>query len=341
MDDTTVFRAVRCYGYDPVRVLPSQAGYRNEIHPVCLRDGRLIAIILYKNEPDIVRTIRRANRVSCFMAEQGMPVRRALDNRILRLRLPGRDRYAAIYNYLPGRTIVWEAYTQKHLKLLGKTMADMHTVLQRCDRVALPLVTDVYVQILGRMERYFSDPQVISALRAKLQLAVNSEVLQVHRELLAACGRLPGRQVLHMDFVRSNVLFDDDPAAEHGIAVTGILDFEKTASGHPVFDIARTLAFLSIDCKYKTPTQVRKYFLESGYHKRGGQSLSRQELHLLNRLLEMFLLYDFYKFLRHNPYESLHHNEHFVRTRNFLATRGMIEDCAKSHKLVHDSVSIG
>jgi Ser/Thr protein kinase RdoA (MazF antagonist) len=46
----------------------------------------------------------------------------------------------------------------------------------------------------------------------------------------------------------------------NNLAITGIIDFEKTAAGPRIFDIARTLAFLLVDCKAKTPAQVTNYF---------------------------------------------------------------------------------
>jgi Ser/Thr protein kinase RdoA (MazF antagonist) len=114
--------------------------------------------------------------------------------------------------------------------------------------------------------------------------------------------------------VRGNILFDDQAR------ITGVLDFEKTAWGHPALDIARTLAFLLVDCKYKSEDKTRKYFLISGYNKRG-PARTPGSSPLLEKLITTFLLHDFYKFLRHNPYESLRNNEHFVRTRDLLVQR--------------------
>ncbi len=117
----------------------------------------------------------------------------------------------------------------------------------------------------------------------------------------------------------------------NNVTVTGILDFEKTAYGHPLFDIARSLAFLLIDCKYKDAAKIRKYFLQSGYAKRGQTTLPLINLHtrdtsvsLLEQLIDLFLLHDFYKFLLHNPYESLARNEHYQRTEQLLLERGLI-----------------
>ncbi len=76
--------------------------------------------------------------------------------------------------------------------------------------------------------------------------------------------------LLHMDFVRGNILYSQN----HELRISGILDFEKAAYGSPLFDIARTYAFLLVDCKYKSEKEIGKYFLRSGYIKRGKLKLN-------------------------------------------------------------------
>jgi Ser/Thr protein kinase RdoA (MazF antagonist) len=311
------------YGLTPRLALPVQKGYRNESHPVVLSEGRTVNLILYKRELGIVNLIRRVNTLTSFLAGCGLPVRAPSDQRILRVQGAQVTRYAALYNYLPGVTIPWEAYTQKHLKLLGKTLSDLHAALSDYDYTkGMPKVTDVYLAIATRMARYFADGDVRKAMAGKLQLSISPSQLERVKQLMLRCRNLPNQQVLHMDFVRSNVLFASADN-EFGLVISGILDFEKAAVGHPLFDIARTLAFLIVDCKYKPKDKVRKYFLYSGYAKRGAARLP-QSAKLLEALITMFLLYDFYKFLQHNPYEYLEQNEHFVRTRDLLMQRGVI-----------------
>ena len=200
-----------------------------------------------------------------------------------------------------------------HIKQLGAALSDMHYALKGLPQKDLPFVIDECRALLKRMEKYFDNEGVHDALAGKLGLAILDTTRL--RPALTASIELPA-QALHMDFVRGNILFDSGPT------VTGILDFEKTAWGPVVFDIARTLAFLIVDCKYKTEAKVRKYFLHSGYNKRGQAKF--ESTALLEDLLNFFLLHDFYKFLRHNPYESLEQNEHFVRTRDFLLKRNII-----------------
>jgi hypothetical protein len=85
----------------------------------------------------------------------------------------------------------------------------------------------------------------------------------------------------------------------------------------------RTLSFLYVDCKYKTLDQVKKYFIYSGYQKRGLSTLEHTGI-LLTHLVDFYLMYDLYKFLRHNPYESLNLNEHFKRTKDILIDHRMV-----------------
>lgn len=304
------------YGIPYLTILSVQKGYRNEIYPIQLSDTTTIQLTFFKDEPDIIKTVARADTVSRFVASHGMPARQRVDNRTIRMHSQHRNIYAGLYNYLPGMTITWDGYTQAHLKSLGKTMSDLHAVLADFPINDQPRVIDQLDSLLGRMEQYFCDNDVVQAIEIKLKLRIDP--LDSYEGLLKGCRNLKHIQQLHMDFVRGNVLFQPSTAI-----VTGILDFEKTAVGHPLFDVARTLAFLLVDCKYKSEAQVQRYFLKSGYIKRGAAHLE-YDAQLLDRLVAFFLLHDFYKFLRHNPYEALSSNEHFVRTQYMLLQRGMI-----------------
>lgn len=309
-------RVLKQYGIKSVRIFEPQKGYRNEIWPIVTGNGDLINVTFFKREPDSLQRIHHADSVSEYLAKHGLPTRLRYDKRILQLHGKRGITNVGIYTYLPGETIPWEAYTMKHIKLLGRTMSDMHALLSKDIAVDnLPSVYEEYLAVIERMRRYFGHDDIVGALKEKLGLEVIT-TFDIYEQLLHDCDSQLSKQPLHMDFVRGNILFEGD-------RLTGVLDFEKTAMGAPVVDVARTLAFLLVDCKYKTEEKVRKYFLYSGYIKRGatktlGDTPTRE------RLVELFLLYDFYKFLRHNPYESLPDNEHFVRTRDILIRIGVI-----------------
>jgi Ser/Thr protein kinase RdoA (MazF antagonist) len=289
-------------------------------------------LIIYKNELGILQRVRNANAVSGYLARRGVPARTLADVRILKLSSPTSRRYAALYDYLPGDTIPWEAYTRRHLVLLGCTMSDMHHQLADIPpHVAqtLPRATDELRVANHRMADYFSAPGVQNAAARDLHFAVPSTLPRRFSAIITITARLPHNQPLHMDFVRGNVLFLG--TATHP-ELSGILDFEKVACGPPIIDVARTLAFLLVDSKYKSPYHIRKYFLSSGYNKRGQASClpirihaSSRTINLLEELVTYFLVYDLYKFMRHNPYQSLAGNEHYTRTISLLQGRGVIQ----------------
>lgn len=316
-----VTKILQQYGVMAVSIAPVQKGYRNESYAVRAANGQMLNLIIYKREPGIVARIKNANYVADFLAGQGMAVRRTADARIIRLTQPtpattNIAKYAALYDYLPGATIPWEAYTMRHIKLLGQTMSDMHAILTDLPRGNLPLASEECLTLHERMQRYFNDDGVHLALANKLALTLHG--VTKFEPVIAGAAEWPA-QALHMDFVRGNILFGGEGESLH---VSGILDFEKAAWGSPAFDIARTLAFLIVDCKYKEQTKVRKYFVHSGYNKRGGSSFAPSET--FEQLVDFFLLHDFYKFLRHNPFEDLEQNEHFLRTRDFLLKRNIL-----------------
>lgn len=303
-------KVLEAYEIKAKRIFSSQKGYRNEIWPVITESGQMINVTFYKNEPAILDRINRADKVSEYLITMGLPTKRRYSPRLLTLKNERIVKYVGVYEYLPGETIPWEAYTMKHIKALGKAMSDIHSYLSQYPAESFPSVYDEYLLILSRMEEYFSDREVIGAIQKKLGVEVNTGKFAEFKELLAYLKAKPGQQALHMDFVRGNILFKDSE-------ITGILDFEKTAKGHTVMDISRTLAFLLVDCKYKTADKVQKYFLVSGYKKRG-MSKEIYFSEALGQLVKMFLMYDFYKFLRHNPYEFLKQNEHYLRTKHIL-----------------------
>lgn len=306
-------KILKQYGLANATVHPYQIGYRNRSYPITTPTGQHLNLIVYKNEPGISQVIRNAHTVAKHLAGQGIAVRQTQDDRILQIKTSRSTRYAALYNYLPGRTIPWGSYTTERIKNLGGALGQMHQKL-RTLKTDLPSIIDINLNLCDRMTQYFTDPQVAAALRQKLNLAISAPTIKRLKSINAAATTLKS-QPLHMDFVRGNILFDGDQ-------ICGIIDFEKTANGPRIFDIARTLAFLLVDCKYKSESQITKYFLYSGYHKRGG-GLAKSNI--LQELVNFYLIYDLYKFLRHNPYESLAANEHFIRTKNILINRGLID----------------
>lgn len=305
-------RILQQYGLNVRSVSDVQKGYRSQVYTA----DKTVNLIIYKKEPGSLARLKNANRVGDCLAAHGLPARQTADGRIMQLKAGSFVKYAALYGYLPGKTIPWEAYTKEHIKQLGGAMSTMHAALENLPQQQLPLVTDEYQAICKRMQAYFNRPGVRSALKRKLGLEPPN--VSAYPKLLAALAGSRRQQALHLDFVRGNILFNNQAA------ITGILDFEKTAWGHPAFDIARTLAFLIVDCKYKDEARVRKYFLLSGYNKRGHSSFSSWKI--LERLLDLFLVYDFYKFLRHNPYEYLEQNEHFTGTRDLLIKRSILHN---------------
>lgn len=323
-------KVLAAYGFTAAKTFAPQKGYRNQSYAVQLHNGTMLNFILYKDEPGIIDRIQRANAVSGRAAECGLPARATQDSQIMRIRAGERYRYGSLYHYLPGDTIPWEAYTKEHIKLLGGTLSSLHNALADWPPGArLPSVAQEYLATALRMQHYFATPTVRTAIADKLGLHVPDSLFGELQQLLRACDHLPKQQALHMDFVRSNILFSGTTQQ----AISGILDFEKTARGHRMFDIARTLAFLLVDCKYKTPDKIRRYFIDSGYNKRGVLDISQtfirlhgQRIDLLEALIDLFLVHDFYKFLRHNPYESLHLNQHYVRTRQQLLARHCIKE---------------
>ncbi len=333
MKGVVVTRALSAYGYAETKIFGQQKGYRNTSHFVKATGGTKLNLIIYKDEPAITHRIHRIHQISTVLAKHELPVRYPLSDRILTLRTPNSVRYAGLYNYLHGATIPWEAYTKHHIKLVGMALARMHGSLESTVYDAsFPRIHNEMTSIIDSMEQYYAQDGVKTAMKDKLQIDLKDNIFLNMKKTTELCGKLPNQHQLHMDFVRGNILFCENSTHSHNLqvnnyAISGILDLEKTSVGHPVFDIARTLAFLLVDSKYKAEEKVRKYFLISGYAKRGNKKLPNIQQgneDVLEILITLFLVYDFYKFMKHNPYESLPKNEHYLRTKDILQARGVL-----------------
>lgn len=328
VSESTLRKILALYGKEFVSLEYVMSGYRNHSHIVRCQPNETVNVIVYKAELGIAERAKRINHLSSIVASLGLPVRYPLDSRVLTVSSGARRSVAGLYNYLPGETIPWEAYRRSHIKLLGMAMAELHRAGDAFDG-DLPLVIDEYQMIISRMRRYFEREDVQSAMAQKLSIRLDSTLFDQIAPFLEACRALPTK-VLHMDLVRSNILFGrakpGDRLVIGKLAITGILDFEKACIGHPLFDVARTLAFLLVDCPLP-PVKQQAYFIDSGYRKYGGGSLRPEVVmgrDVLGTLINLFLLYDFYKFLRNTPYESLRDNHHFVRTLAILRAQKLL-----------------
>ncbi|MCL2444542.1 phosphotransferase [Candidatus Saccharibacteria bacterium] len=365
MTPETIQKSLAFYDITPLKIHPVQTGYRNKSYHIETSDDQNLNLIFYKSEPDILARIKRTDHLAQIAHDQNLPVRHLADPRTLTLRSKSKTTYARLYHYLPGRTIAWEMFSMKHIKLLGQAMSDLHLSLKDTRTIDLPLATDELITQLAYMQKYFTDPGVTSAISIKLHLQVLLKIFPTLQKTLIETTKLPA-QPIHLDLVRGNVLFmnissastrdtqfatsyyagrrvfsdetrddeleewrRDECSAEASnwsignIQLTGLIDFEKSALGPPILDLARTYAFLLADCAHKTEQQIHKYLIHSGYNKRG-----RSQIHpnpkLFTQLVNYFLIHDFYKFLAHNPYESLARNHHFLRTRDLLLARKVI-----------------
>ncbi|MEI6462783.1 MAG: hypothetical protein WCO33_03920 [bacterium] len=298
-------------------------GYKNKVAKLEDKGKTYVAMFFDLHDPHSEEISYIHSNIDPLLKDK-LPVRYKIDY------VENPNQNVIIFNYVLGSTIPWEGYEMNHLKLLGLAMSNLHFELKELDT---KLTDGIEVQVgqVYEMQKYFADRGVVKALEDKLSIKLNTN-LEKYIKLFEEIKKQP-IQTIHLDLVRGNILFatkdeikNEDSkiflTIDNELFLTGILDFEKVALGPRILDIARTLAFLIVDCKYKEEGKIRKYFLESGYNKRGKMKLP--EMKYLSDLMEYFWLYDFFKFLYYTPYESLLDNEHFKRTLKELMKRDLI-----------------
>lgn len=250
---------------------------------------------------------------------------------IVKLKEFNKTRFFALYEFIEGETISWEAYTRRHIRSLGRTMSIMHMEgkkyliknSEKCDKILF--WKDYFEMDSEKMQKYlFKNKQFI---KSKLNIEIKFEKLNFLIKEILKKTFSDKKYLLHMDFVRGNILFSNEKKEEI-YEIKGVLDFEKMLIGPRELDLARTVAFLYVDCKYKKKTEIEKYFFEEGYYftKNGEKS---EAVYLkkvdIQEIIRYYLCRDFWKFLECNPYDSLLLNEHFLRTVRFLQNDKLIK----------------
>lgn len=229
-------------------------------------------------------------------------------------------RLVSLYKFLEGQTIPWEAYTRRHIRAVGRSMHEMHKLWQEYKTKNSIYTWKEYFELDSEsLLSYFV--KNMSHIERKLSFVVDIDFLKhLIENILHKNKKLHiknNSQLIHGDFVRGNILFSDEKKDDI-YPIVGILDFEKVMYAPIEVDVARTVAFMYVDCKYKTKEDVDYYFFD-GYGKKVNDEYC-------SILINYFLYRDLWKLLACNPYESLKENEHYVRTVTNLRTNKLTSE---------------
>ncbi len=296
-------------------------GYMNFVFPFTLKNAheakKYVAVFYnasrYSSAVDLAK-LEACEQVAGKLATAGLPARTAVlardGRKFCKYAFRGENNFFALYEYLPGEALMWESYTRRHLYALGATLKQIHVALKNETGLELPQWRKYLPSDSAKITKYFQVNSKI--IKTKLKIELNTEKFQ---KILKSMQADKTTQVIHGDFVRSNVLFSSEKRAED-YEITGILDFEKCMYAPAIVDIARTLAFLLVDCKHKSESEIVYHFLIRGY---GANDYPKYiSLYHLKEFLLYFWTRDLWKFLTANPYESLHQNYHFTATVKYL-----------------------
>jgi Ser/Thr protein kinase RdoA (MazF antagonist) len=322
-------------GSTKVTIHEYSQGYMNHVLQVDINAARYVVVIYnsmrYRGQSG-VDFISELSRISEYLNAKNFPARRAILAKrgvfVSQMLLEGQNsnpHLVGLYEYLPGNTLEWDGYTRRHLRALGEKMGQMHNLLSEYNSGKRPSAIQEWPEYFERDNKRLMTyiGKHTKSITKKLQLKVHlNEVEKLIKTLGQQIGEIPLRsQLIHCDFVRGNILFSETKL-NNTYPIIGVLDFEKMLYGPVIVDVARTLAFLLVDCRYKTEAEILKYFLHEGYIVLGkGSVLSVLEL---DPYMVYFWLRDFWKFLECNPYEDLKKNYHFNKTVEILMEKKLL-----------------
>jgi Ser/Thr protein kinase RdoA (MazF antagonist) len=275
--------------------------------------------------PQHAKFLTEAYSAAALLDSAGIPVRTAIPNNSgqlitqIDLQNSNNPHLFGLYNYLPGRTLPWEGWTRRHLRALGRVMQRIHKTWSQCssDFQYIPRWTDYLKKDSSMLIDYLTENS--ATIKRKLNISIDTRKIS---NLAIKIDTKSNYQLTHNDLVRGNILFGKRKY-KYVYPITGIIDFEKTMYAPVIVDIARTYAFLLVDCKYKTDLEIKKYYLDEGYF------AFKKETPPMFESLENFVIYfwlrDLWKFLSRNPYEDLKKNYHYTQTVERLNKAGFLK----------------
>lgn len=314
-----------------IKIKEYKQGYMNYVLNISTKKGQIFTGVLFNynryNGDFAKKMLENINICANYLTRFNIPVRKALLNKsgktISIINLNQKQRFFTLYKYLEGNTISWEAYTRRHLRSMGQTLALIHNKWTNFNG---------NISYIPKWEEYFNidsinlmnyfDTNYIHIAK-KLGIKLNADYIKLlinNIKKISKSSKLK-KQLIHCDFVRGNILFDNIKY-KNIYKITGVLDFEKTLIGPIEFDICRTIAFLLVDCKYKSYKEIFYYFLQDGYFKGKNISINPETFQYLIRY---FITRDLWKFLQCNPYENLYLNYHFNKTVKLLKNLNLLE----------------
>ncbi|MEA2020357.1 MAG: phosphotransferase [Patescibacteria group bacterium] len=116
--------------------------------------------------------------------------------------------------------------------------------------------------------------KMLSNLHSCLRTFPDQGILRSVPEVVATENFAGNNTVLHMDFARGNVLFED-----HG-NISVVLDFEEAMWGPPILDISKSLAIILKDNKEDSFDYIKEKFFE-GYRQGATKLKDRDKLEWL------------------------------------------------------------
>ncbi|GAB4163253.1 MAG: hypothetical protein Fur003_5980 [Candidatus Dojkabacteria bacterium] len=297
-------------------------GYMNNCYLINTPKQQLIMVIYNSNRYKTETDINRLEEI--YSLNLNLPIRKPIgynnSKHLMKYtRKSGISNFVGLYNYLEGETLPWEGYTRRHLFALGEMHKQLHLSLSTQPPTKYIESWDQYIKRdSAKLISYF----IKNSLSIERKVKISLDILGLKALTESFSHYRLAAQLTHMDFVRGNILFSNIKHKEK-YEITGILDFEKMLIAPVEFDIARTLAFLLVDCRFSSDEKIIEYYLKKGY---GYQEKKN------DRVIQKFLIYfwcrDLWKFLVSNPYESLADNFHYKATVERLIASGLLRKLA-------------
>lgn len=230
-----------------------QGGWENA-NILVKRETNRFVLRIYRFGKRRREDIEKELKVSDFFFQRGIPTTKVsqFDGSFLKtIQILGRPHQVAVFSYLPGRNLNPEEIDGEKIRQIAALLAKIHFLGKDYPFFKLmPKAVDLFwvrSEELNNLRQKRNDA-VDSQLSKSLQVTLEKfkEILVEEKE----------ETVLHNDFSRGNVFFEDGK-------VVGVLDWQEAIWGPAIWDIGKSISYFAVDADLTFP-EVFRSFLE-GY----------------------------------------------------------------------------
>jgi len=290
-------------------------------------DKKYIFKVYPKNTNNLTK-LKDANVVSHLLSKEAFPYSDYVINKeydsVIEFE---EDQIGTLYSFNEGEFLESDRITEDHLTALAELTRDFHKICY--DIYASSFTVRQIEHIHTAVHRYIekireevAEPGIHHMLENKFNLKIDMDILDLnlkHIDNINEQLKEKPSTVLNMDLDYNNVTFSENTresgSRKDNLHITNIV-FDRVFTGHPYFEIGKTVSRLYVDLKFPTTNKLKNIFLREI-----SKPLSMQN-EIMDTIICFNLIDMLYKYIKNDIYRE--ETERFEQLKHKLIKENIL-----------------